>query len=220
MHKPLAIALVSVTLCACGPFITEKDYFNYREFDGRSVSNGDITLDTELTSPLQGKVKVKSCKQAKSINKAAFSGSEYLRYQKMMADCHAAEQYVSGRSAKQNYFQGMSLAEILQKMPAISVPQLDELSFNKRHGKTLQDYESSLDLDEVSENSISTTLANRFKVKYILMARRDVNQDGIEDVIIRLQWKTDSAVLDNTALIALTKYATNDPIKILWRYQQ
>lgn len=221
MQKVASIALVvPILLSGCGPFITEKDYFNYREFSGRRISKNEIRLNTEFksTNPNKpGAIRVDSCKQAQALKRSDFAPSEYSKHRALMADCFAAEQYAKGQSAARNYFAGMPLLEILQSMPAISVPELSQLSMNSRHGKTMSEYEAPLRSEVISENNIEATFREDIKVHYTLMARRDINSDGIEDVILRLRWKT-STITDDTALIALTKYAMDDPIKILWRY--
>ncbi len=226
MKSLLFVIIVGVAsiLNGCVNTISSKappSYFNKEEFTGLVIlpENGvDIVLKYELDQPNGKIVKITSCNQVKSLTENDVITHQYKLYRLLSMNCYATEKFISGESAKQSFFNRQSLLQIVSSMPATAVPNLGEDDFDLRQGKTLAEFEPSIETTDISQTIVSTVLTDNMNVNYVLLARKDINQDGVEDLIVRLDWHIPDSFGRGSMLIAISKTSKTNPIEILWRY--
>ena len=225
MKSILKIIIISVAslLNGCTDIQSKNQsvgYFNEAAFTGLVAlpkTGTDIPLDYDLTKPNGENLHITSCKQVKDFTDTSIDIREYSLQRLLTLNCMAAEEFLLGQNATTSFFTEQSLVNIISNLPAMAVPDLggDGLS-TKREGRTLIDYEKSLNPTATRPMVVTVRLEGNMMVDYIIMAREDLNNDGIEDLILRLDWDIIDAFGDGTTLIAVSKTSENSPIEILW----
>ncbi|PCJ11170.1 MAG: hypothetical protein COB04_19500 [Gammaproteobacteria bacterium] len=106
--------------------------------------------------------------------------------------------------------------QFIKGLPGRSIPDLGGQSLDNRDG-TLIEIEHELEFLSVDEGAIEVALADDLVVRYLIMARADFNDDGVEDVLLRLDWYVSSAFGKGFDLLMLTKTAENSKLALIWR---
>ncbi len=199
----------------------QTDFFNKEAFTGLvQLTNNinDTLLEYELDKPDGTSIKITSCKQTNDLTDSDITPHQYKLYQLLIINCYAAKKYLTGNPAKQSYFDNQSLLNIILNLPATAVPDLGGNSLDTRKNKSLKAFESSIKIGTSSDNSISVTLTDNIHIEYVLLAKKDINKDGFENIILRLDWYIPDTFGSGSVLIALEKKSKQKPIGILWRY--
>ena len=221
--KIIITIIIACQLNGCTKIQSKKQsigYLNEAEFTGLVAlpkTGADILLDYDLTKPNGENLHITSCKQVKGFTDTSIKMSQYSLYRLLALNCLVTEEFILGQDATTSFFTEQSLVNIISNLPAMAVPDLggDGLS-TKREGRTLIDYEKSLNPTATRPMVVTVRLEGNMMVDYIIMAREDLNNDGIEDLILRLDWDIIDAFGDGTTLIAVSKTSENSPIEILW----
>lgn len=198
---------------------TIQSYFNKSEFTGflGFEKYGNIQLEGDLTKLDGDSVHIVSCAQFDTLNEDDIVDSQYNRYKLFKINCRAAKQYLSGKQAERSFFDGQLFLNIVEGLPATIVPDLGGNSLEVGKGKIISVFNFPVKVSNVSNTSVEIVLKGRMNVTYILMARRDINQDGTEDLILRMDWHVPNAFGSGSSMIALTKESAKAPVKELWR---
>ena len=226
MKSILKIIIISVAslLNGCTNIQSKKQsigYFNEAAFTGLVAlpkTGTDIPLDYDLTKPNGENLHITSCEQVKGFTDTSMDASQYTLYRLLALNCLAAEEFLLGQDATTSFFTEQSLVNIISNLPAMAVPDLggDGLSA-KREGRILIDYEKLLNPTASNPTEVKVELEDKMMADYTLMAKKDLNNDGIEDLIISIGWYILDAFGDGTTLIAVSKTSESSPIEILWR---
>lgn len=197
------------------------DYFNTDAFTGLvkiSGQDGAMLLDYELDGADGNVIKIESCEKVRSLSENDVVTSQYKLYRLLSINCHAADLFLKGGLAQKTYFTGQSLEEVAKNMPAVMVPDLGGNSLDGRDGMTMLEHDTTIEFSSVSPMEVATLNKDGMHESYVLVARKDVNHDGIEDLILRLDWYVDNAFGSGSTLFVLTKESETAPSKILERY--
>ena len=196
-------------------------YFNEAAFTGLVTlpkTGTNIHLDYDLTKPSGENLHITSCKQVKAFTDTSIDIREYSLQRLLTLNCMAAEEFLLGQDATTSFFTEQSLVNIISNLPAMAVPDLggDGLSA-KREGRILIDYEKLLNPTASSPTEVKVELENKMMASYTLMAKKDLNNDGIEDLVLLIGWRIIDTFGKGKTLIAVSKTSENSPIEILWR---
>lgn len=197
------------------------DYFNANAFTGlvkMSGADGGVLLDYELDGADGNVIKIESCEKVRSLSEDDVVTSQYKLYRLLSNNCRAADLYLHGGYAQKTFFDGESLVEIAMNMPALMVPDLGGDSLNGRSDMTMLEHDGTIKFISVSPTEISTSDSNGMHESYVLIARKDVNHDDIEDLVLRMDWYLDEAFGSGSTLFVLTKKSEDAQSVLLERY--
>jgi hypothetical protein len=69
----------------------------------------------------------------------------------------------------------------------------------------------------LDEGGVELSLSGDLVVKYIVMARGDFDRDGIEDLLLRLDWYISTAFGKGFDLIMVTQASESSKPMLIWR---
>lgn len=231
MKKTLLLTICCLAISACSASIEETPkhplakerlpFLNQYEFTGLVNMGHDLasmTLDYALDSPNNGEIALNSCAAVNATTEASVVTSQHHLRQLMLANCLAAKYYfsVASNGPAYSYLPDNVNEEFVKRLPALVIPDLGGQSLDNRRG-TLLDVEPNLNIINVNENAVELILGGDLTINYLPMARGDFNGDGIEDMLIRLDWAINSAFGKGFDLVMVTQL-TNDALpQLLWR---
>lgn len=227
----LVITLSCMAITACSTSMADQPihhltkvrspYLNQQEFTGL-VNVGDdlanMTLDYALDSPTNIELPLNSCTVVNATSETDVKTSQHHLLQLMLVNCLAAKYYFSALTEGDvsSYFPDSVNEKFVKSLPAILVPDLGGESLDNRLGSLL-DIEPNLKVIAVNENAVELSLAGDLVVNYVPMARGDFNGDGIEDMLLRLDWYISSAFGKGFDLVMVTQLSNDSQPQLLWR---
>lgn len=189
-------------------------------------AEGQIPLNGyELSGPDGGTLQFSKCADVLSLSDADVVPSETFFFRKYRIDCHAAQKFLAGQSSRDSFFE-RPLSDIILQSPAIITPQIGERAvFEKRLGATFEQFFGvdavQLDSDQTSNKTASFVVekdVGGVEVEYLILGRRDLNEDGYEDLIIEMTYNLVEGSGRGIKLYALSKTSDRAPITIVWEY--
>lgn len=198
--------------------IERAPFFNKNEFTGLKSLGHDISsvrLDYTLDSVDSKELHFNSCIKVNAVNKVQTDQYHLLRLIK--ANCIAVGYYFDAlKIGTVPSFLPENLNEdFIRDLPAKAVPNLGGQSL-KQQGILAQ----AKDIKVLSTNDTSTELSvgDNLVVNYHIIARGDFNNDGIEDMLLRLDWHISSAFGKGYNLLMITKTNKKTKPSIIFRW--
>ena len=217
----LIIILVGLFSCSINQRVTGQKYFNENEFTGLEqlvTGKKNILLDYELDGSDSKIVHFASCSQVMSMEEDSITPHQFKLLRLLKINCKAAKIYLNSDEFFESYFPKNFSKSFVSELPAQAVPNLGGGDLTLREGLLMGKYEKDLRFWDVSSNSFSVILTNGIEITYVILARTDINSDGVEDWIVRLDWSIPQSFGDGSDLMILSKPSEEDNIKIHWRY--
>jgi hypothetical protein len=196
-------------------------YLNKNEFTGLQ-SLGDsfeaVQLDYSLDSSFGEELPLNSCIAVIEAKMSDIDSSQFHLLQLMKINCTAAKYYFSAMSNGEipTAFPIVLTESFVKSLPGTAVPDLGGESMEKREG-TLAEVEPTLQVLNLSQGAVKLALAGDLVVDYLIMARGDFDQDGYEDLLLRLDWYISTAFGKGFDLIMLSQTPEDEQPKIVWR---
>lgn len=199
-------------------------YLNQDEFTGLhelSDSVAAVQLDYALDSASGGELPLSSCAEVNATGEDEVDPSQAHLLQLMKVNCTAVGYYfvalkASRTTAVNSEFPDALNSAFIESLPGLAVPDLGGDSMLNRNG-TLAEVEPGLKVVAITESSAEVELAGDLVVNYVVMARGDFNQDGFEDLLLRLDWYISTAFGKGFDLIMLSQTPKDKLPKITWR---
>ena len=180
---------------------TVKPFFNSDEFTGL-VTLGDtstkryqdIALDYALDGKTGKEIQFSSCQQVDATTENQVVTSQLHLLQLLKVNCTAANYYLLANNAITNhsYWPTTLTNTFIKSLPALAIPNLGGDSFNNRQG-TLTEAEPTLAIQALNPLSAEVILDGDLAITYVVLARGDFNNDGFEDIFLRLDWNITTA---------------------------
>jgi hypothetical protein len=126
------------------------------------------------------------------------------------------KRYAAGTEAKRSFFPARLKKSDIAAFPATATVRISEASMAQRQGKTLAEYENRFNVSIITPHSASV-ITKRDEWKYHIMARADFDEDGCEDLLLRVDWQARDAMGSGTDLILLSKKSRDAPTTVAWR---
>ncbi len=176
---------------AIAPFINENEITGFIE---RGNTYESIVLEYSLDTPNGGELQFASCPSIENTSESNVDTSQFYLLQLIKKNCVAAKYYYQSLSAPvyKSFLPNTIDEEFIVNLPATTVPDLGGQFLEQRSG-TLKEFEKKIEVLSESENSIELVLSGDLVINYVVMARGDFDKDGIEDMILRLDWYISSA---------------------------
>ena len=222
----LATLLFLLTITACSklqplsktvyaPFLNEGEFTGLKKL-GDSFES--IQLDYALDSSTGGELLLDSCTTVAATKEESIVPSQLHLLQLMKVNCTAAKYYFTASNSKVTTSvlpSGMN-ENFITSLPGVAVPDLGGDTMTEREG-TLAEVEPKLNVMTLTENAAEVELAGDLVVNYLIMARGDFDNDGSEDLLLRLDWYISTAFGKGFDLIMLSQNPTYETPKIVWR---
>jgi len=194
---------------------------NLPEFPGftlkENVSYSTVKLSGyEFKSADGMPVVYNTCPGVTSSNESEVAEYELFRYRLLLNTCHALEKYLAAKPSAESNFPAQFDTRLIGDMPATSVPLLNKTQEEARIGKTVKTYFAGGQLS-LEKNGSVKVLTDDDEISYTLLARGDFTNDGVEDLLLRVEWYARKASGKHVDLLILSKTATDKPITIGWR---
>jgi hypothetical protein len=218
------VIIVALFVVGCATANMQKPLreFNFQEFTGlvskQVKTYKDVVLDYDLDDENGQNVHINSCLQVNATTEETILNSQYGWYKLLLINCQALKIFTEkGVRAKRSYFPKALNREIVDDFPAIAVPQVSNEPMVQQVGKTLATDELELEISIVDKNKAEVIISSDY-INYCIMARADFNQDGLEDLLVRMGWHVRDAFGKGTDLFILEKKSPTDPVTLTWRY--
>ncbi|MBT8339097.1 MAG: hypothetical protein KJP07_03705 [Desulfatitalea sp.] len=224
MRQVLIWLMLTFTIIGCATNFNKmvEPEFNWKEFtglvSGKVDRYEDAVLDYGLDTMENGALHFRNCPQVEQTNEETIVESQYYFFKLLLRNCKALKLYCQeGQRARTSYFQKALTKDDIRQWPAVAGPVMNDEDMSRRQGKTLAAYETAFDVSIQGQNAIKLTTGTDH-IMYYIMARYDFNQDGIEDLLVRMSWHVRDAFGKGTDLFILEKTSPTSPITLTWRF--
>lgn len=217
----LSLLLLSVLVSTCftrSPKAFPK-FFNTDEFVGFVSMSSDcdtVALKYELDGVDGNPVLFKNCDDVKQTLETDIVTHQFHLWRLMQINCKAITMFQNASSSTQSYWASDFNHTFIADLPATAIPDLGGNSLDGRKG-LLKDVEPILKTRNINAYSVLAILCDTMEINYVLMARGDFNHDGIEDILLRLDWYITSAFGKGFSLLMLSKSSFSAESNIVWR---
>lgn len=194
---------------------------NYTWFSTFEYNNPEVKPDyREFTSQDGNPVKVLNCLQAKDLNPNTLKAWEFSRFGMLATECYSFMKSASATSYRQSYFPKTFSAEFVLSLPALTIVDLSgQLTEEERgKGKSLLEFDPKTKVIKSSAYYTRILIEKDMDIGYSIMARGDLNGDGIEDIILKTRWSINGASGNGSEVITITKKSPNAEIEIIDRF--
>jgi len=201
--------------------VESEAYFNEDEFVGL-INLGDtitnIKLDYSLDLSAGGELQFNTCTDVKNANDAGIESSQYHLLRLMKVNCVSAKHFLKAKHAKSvlSYLPEKITPNFIKSLPSSAVPDLGGSSLQGKKDSLIVD-DSHFKLLTINERSIEVAISGDLVVNYLVMARGDFDQDGYEDLLLRLDWYVDTAFGKGFDLLMVSKSSEKESPVVTWR---
>lgn len=228
--KIIALLLSFISLIACDTLKEKKEatslFFNQKEFtESTSLSEtanfdqfSTITLNYSLEQVDGTELAYRSCEHVSTLNGETIAEKAYVYWQLLHVNCTVAKWFFEAKKPIESYLNTDLSEQFFNLLPAQAIPDLGGQILEQRSGKTIGEYEKSLKIKARKENHISVVLEGGLAIDYDIMARGDFNNDGIEDIALRLNWSIIDAFGSGVSSLQITRTGIDQPISIIKRF--
>ena len=194
---------------------------NSSGFDGFSIKDnsdyGNVKLSGYEFKSADGKtVTYNTCTEVTGSKESGIAEYELFRYRLLLNSCQALKKYSSAKASTETYFSAQFDANLISDLPATSAPLLSKTQEEARAGKTVKSYFANGQLS-LEKNGSVKVLTEEDEIIYTLLARGDLTNDGVEDLLVRAEWYARKASGKHVDLLVLIKTAKEKPVTIGWR---
>ncbi len=218
---PLIVVIATLAGCSAVAKGPTGKWFNDEEFiglEGLGSSYQSVRLAYNLDGTNGERIVFDSCDDVDHIEESDVVESQFPLYRKVYINCLGAKYYHKGSAAETSFLPddfGMSLIE---QLPASVVPNRGGSSLEPENGNFLSSRQS-LDVVETSGKAFTIRLEGT-EIDYVLLASADVNNDGLQDWVVRLDWSDTESFGEGTNLVVLTQRSGSGDIEVVSRYPE
>ena len=151
----------------------------------------DTKFDYELDAKDRSTVHFQTCTDIANAQETLIREDQFPLLTMLKLNCTALKQYFSAKNAQRTHFPQLLTCEIIQQFPAGATPNLGGDHSPTPNEKIKQAFPNT-EATEISPTVVRTNL-NGLDINYTLLARGDIDGDGTEDWIVRLDWSNPSA---------------------------
>jgi hypothetical protein len=198
-----------------------NNIFNWKEFTGITSSGidryADAVLDYSLDTKDKGEIHFDNCVQVERTDENSIVEPQYYLFKLLLRNCEALKMHFQqGKIPKASYFQTTLSEKEIRQWPAMAGVIVNNEEMTRREGKTLSDYETDLSIEIVDKDTIEAETSSDL-ITYHIMSRADFNKDGIEDLLVRMNWHIRDAFGKGVNLFILEKKSQTGTVILTWR---
>ncbi|MCW8128401.1 hypothetical protein [Microbulbifer halophilus] len=156
---------------------------------------GNSYQDVQLEYALDGRdgnlVKFSSCRDVDKTADDAIREDQYPLLTMLRANCKALELYFNAQNASKSHLPEKITSDFVRNLPASATPNLGgdrDISVDKTLAETFPKIKAT----EIGTGNVQAQFDD-LDINYIALARGDFDRDGVEDMLLRLDWQVTSA---------------------------
>jgi len=161
---------------------------------------------------------LESCDALTVVDPDKLAGLYFQYYQSARNDCVSAIAYRAGNDARVSHLRSIDLASVVSKFPSNLRPYAGaeerERDKNKNRSLTLSEVQTDMIFEADTPDSLIASF-DGYSVDYNRVAMRDLNGDGIEDMILYVNSSIIGGSWRNAEVFFLTRIEPNGPIDTL-----
>jgi hypothetical protein len=222
MFKRMTCGLAPLLLIGCMGDEAERPVrmFNEQQFIGlistEVTGYQDAMLDYELDDSQGGSAHFSHCAQVETTYEEDIEPSQFPLFDLLSVNCLALRHYAESQPAQHGYFPSGLTAALVAAFPADAVPRISDEEIVRRQGKALAGYEGALQV-AIEPNGSAQIMTMNDEITYNLMARADFDEDGNEDLLMRVDWHARDGFGEGSDLLMLSKTSDPGPVFVSWR---
>lgn len=224
MNRRIAALLASLVFFAASAFAGTSipRWFNVSAFVGLAAMPTQVsdtaTLDyDDFEDRSGGTIRLTTCRQVEATDSDLIRESQHHLFRLLAANCAAADRFTRSKPARGSHFPRQVKPQTVKNFPAMALPVFSSSEdLQPREGKTLQSF---LKIDASSLNADRSvrieTEADFFT--YRVMGRADFDDDGIEDLLVRVDWSAKGGRGRLFDLFVIARKTAHGPMAVVWR---
>jgi len=176
-------------------------------------------LDYELTAPNGNTIHLNSCTQVDATKDDDVAAFDYKRLQYVRINCLALKRYSTSTMPKKNFFPPRLTRAFIASLPATAAFLIGDSEYIRQlHGKSLAASLHGLHLHiSILSKNEAKVVTDEDDDRYVVVARADFDGDGIEDLLMRIDWRARDAFGAASDLVLLSKKSASGPVSVSWR---
>lgn len=218
---PLIVILTTLAGCSVVAKNPTVKWFNDEEFiglEGLGSSYKSVRLAYDLDGTNGERIVFYGCDDVDHTEGSDVVESQFPLYRKIYINCLGAKYYHKGSEAETSFLPDEFGMSLIEQLPASVVPNRGGSSLEPESGSLLRSRQS-LDVVKTSEKAFTIRLEGT-EIDYVLLASADVNNDGLQDWVVRLDWSDTESFGEGTDLVVLTQRSDSGDIEVVSRYPE
>ncbi len=198
------------------PQITQAAFpgFNFAKSDAYEAVK---LTDYEFKSTTGPSVTFNSCPQVTAYNENNIAQFDFFRFRLLRVSCVAIQKSLLAAGYREQFLPGSLNTQLIERMPATAIPLLSKTQRQHVANKTMAEAFNSANMTIDNDGVIRVETADD-EFYYTLLATGDFNNDGIGDMLVRVEWYARHAHGKHVDLLVLTQKSKKGPVSIVWRF--
>ncbi|MEC4720304.1 hypothetical protein RY831_14175 [Noviherbaspirillum sp. CPCC 100848] len=171
-------------------------------------------LDYELEG-VSGAIHFSNCQQVENTSSASIVEPQYALFRLLAINCLALKRHAQGLPATRSYFPPQLSESLVSVFPATATVNIGGHSESVT-GTSLRHNRKGWRASRAAHGGIKIA-TDEDERTYIIMSRADFDQDGSEDLLIRVDWAARHGSGRGFDLVQLSRTSKNGPIHVSWR---
>ncbi|KAA3651329.1 MAG: hypothetical protein DWQ11_14370 [Proteobacteria bacterium] len=193
--------------------------FNGLAFAGLVEPHGeDGRLDYVLDGANGAELRFASCAQVVATEAAAVREDQYPVFRLLRTNCQALARYASGRPAGGSHLPEALTPALVGALPTAALPAVGGQPMVPTAGERLKASSGVAAIEALSGGRVRV-LTRDDDIVYTLMAQGDFDGDGVQDMLLRLDWRARDAFGRGVELLQITRRTADGPAELSWRWR-
>lgn len=217
------VALLSLSGCVGPDAPSVPKHFNATAFAGLAGSADapypSVRLDFALDTSNGEEVHFVSCPQVEATHSDTIRADQHSVFRLLQVNCLALKRYGESRPARESHLPLGLTREVVGDFPVDALAlRSEEGAFAPEDG--LLKSSTLVEAIESLADGRVRVLTSSEEIYYVPLAQADFDGDGIQDALLRLDWRTRDAFGKGVDLIQVTRHAPSGQLHLTWRMRQ
>lgn len=197
-------------------------WFNVSAFTGlasmpKQVSDTAALDYDDFEDRNGGAIRFKTCQQVESTDSDLIKESQHQLFRLLAANCAAVSKFTHSTPARRSHFPRKVKQETVRNFPATAIPIFSTSEdLQQREGKPLHSF-LKIDTSTLNADRSVSIETEADLLTYRVMGRADFDDDGIEDLLVRIDWSAKGGRGRIFDLFVIAKKTAVGPMAVVWR---
>lgn len=222
MRASLLIGFALLAFSGCTRFdaTVVPKHFNAPEFAGL-VGDADsaypsVHLDFALDTSDGGETLFVSCPQVEATDSDAIRADQHSLFRSLQVNCLALKRYGESHTARVSHLPVSLTREIIGALPVTALPFFSEEEAFMHDGGLLESSAAVDAIESLSDGRVRVLTPSE-EIYYAPLAQADFDGDGLQDMLLRLDWRARDAFGKGVDLIQVTRRTPGGELRVTWR---
>ncbi|MBT0964041.1 hypothetical protein [Denitromonas iodatirespirans] len=214
----LTVFMSSVLLgCAAVRAAPPLRAFNGAAFAGLVEASGERgRLDYVLDGANGAELRFASCAEVAATEAAAVREDQFTLFRLLRTNCQALARYADSRPARDSHLPDALTPVLVGTLPSEVLPAVGGQPAPPKAGERLKSAPHVADIEALPGGRVRV-LTRDDEIVYTLMAQGDFDGDGVQDMLLRLDWRARDAFGQGVELLQITRRTPGGPAELTWR---